>query len=533
MNILARKARTVVNHINHFRCQRTRPAANQWFARISRQVSVDRKGAILCEGLWDHPHHWLRLAMFRCALAPHYGSGLVGVYEQSSPNTVVESLRSLPLSGEEMIPSQVPPSYLEMAGERLAGVRTANDVLNLDIADGYPMHFFYDGVLKLELLGTIDGNTSGLKAHLARTLFYIDTYQDILERNDIRAVVVSHPTTNRFSTLVWAAIRRGIPVFVINYRNQHITLRKLTELSEIGNMPEDVPSIDDLNSLSPEQRGHLIEVGRDFLDGLHKGQQGEIAVTGAFGEGKAQYRNRADLARAAGGDPDKPNIVVLTSCWPDFPNAMGRSYFTDHVDWFERTHAVAREDTQYNWIFKPHPAEEMYGRKTSLRQLIDGRLGDGVYLWPEKATGIDVLDCADCAVTALGSVGFEYPALGARALVARETAYTDWGFSNFAGNADEYAQMLRRAAELPLPTPRMREDALIYMALRLTTPAHTQDGGYRYPWGRLSYKIWPDLPKFIEANLPEFDREISMIDRWLRSDSASYSVFKSINGSLW
>lgn len=533
MNTLMHKARTVVNHINHYRCQLTRPAANQWFAKISRQVSTKREGAILCEALWDHPHHWLRLAMFRCALAPHYGSGLIGLYEQSSSKAVIQSLRSLPLTGEEMIPRDVPPSYLEQAEARLVGVETSTDVLNIDIADRYPSHFFYDGVLKLELLGTIDGNTHKLKEHLARTLFYIDIYQDILERNDIRAVVVSHPTTNRFSTLVWAAITRGIPVFVINYRNQHITLRKLTALSEIGNMPEDVPSLSDLKSLNAEQRGHLIDVGRNFLEGLNQGKKGEISVTGAFGEGKAQYKNRAELAQAAGGDSGKPNIVVLTSCWPDFPNAMGRSYFTDHIDWFERTYAVAREDAKYNWIFKPHPAEFMYGRKTTLHQLIDGRLGDGIYLWPENATGVDVLDCADCVVTALGSVGFEYPALGARALVARETVYTDWGFANVARNSTEYTQMLHRAADLPLPTPRMREDACIYMALRLTTPANTQDDDYRYPWGRLSYKLWPGLPQFIEKNLPKFDREIGMLDRWLQSGSASYSVFKSINAALW
>ncbi len=533
MTMLAHKARIVGNQLNYYRCRMTRPAANRWFAKIARRNSAEREGSVLCEALWDHPHHWLRLAMFRNALVPLYGSGLVGVYEETTPRSVVASLRSLTLSGEEMIPAEVPQIYDRRAEDMLRDVHTPADVLDLDIAPGYPTHVFYDGVLKIEMTGTLDGECKGLRRHLARTLFYIDTYRDILDRNDIRAVVVSHPTTLRFSTLVWAAVARGIPVFVINYRNQHITLRKLTALDQLAAVPEDVPSVADRDQLSPDQRSCLIEVGRDFIDGVHKGTQGEVAVTGAYGDGGGRFRNRAELAASLGADPDKPNVIVLTSCWPDFPNAHGRSYVSDHVEWFEQTYAVAREVKAYNWIFKRHPAEEMYGRNTTLDKLIGDRLGNGIYLWPESASGVDVLGCADCAVTAVGSVGFEYPALGARALVARETAYTRWGFSNHARSADEYHGMLRRAPELPLPDERQRENALIYMALRLTAPSNTQSGDYRYPWGRLSYKLWPGLPGFIERNLENLDREIHMMERWLESGADSYSVFKGLHPELW
>ena len=533
MNILTRKARTAGNYLSLYRSRFARPAANRWFAKIACQVSIEREGAILCEALWDHPHHWLRLAMFRNALAPIYGSGLIGVYEESTPRSVVASLRSLPLTSEETIPRAVPDVYGCRAKNMLRDVRTPTDVLDLDIAPGYPTHFFYDGVLKIEMSGTLNGESIDLWRHLARTLFYIDTYRDILDRHDIRAVVVSHPTTLRFSTLVWAAVARSIPVFVINYRNQHITARKLTTIDEIGTVSEDVPSVADRDRLSPDQRSRLIGVGQNFIDDLHSGKRGEIAVTGAFGDGKAKIQDRKQLARMLGSDPDKPNVVVLTSCWPDFPNALGRSYLTDHVDWFERTLAVAREVGDFNWIFKPHPAEEMYGRKTTLHKLLYSRLGSGIYLWPERASGVDVVSCADCAVTAVGSVGFEYPAIGARAVVARENAYTDWGFCNYARNGNEYADMLRHATDLPLPDRRKQEDALIYMALRLTTPANTQNGDYRYPLGRISYRLWPGLPDFIEKNLENIDHEIRMMEHWLRSDSPSYNVFKGLHSELW
>ena len=78
----------------------------------------------------------------------------------------------------------------------------------------------------------------------------------------------------------------------------------------------------------------------------------------------------------------------------------------------------------------------------------------------------------------------------------------------------------------------MREDALIYIALRLTTPDAMSDN-YKYPLGRLSYKLWPSIPEFIRSNRDNFDREISMMCHWLESDADSYNVYKGLHPELW
>jgi hypothetical protein len=337
----------------------------------------------------------------------------------------------------------------------------------------------------------------------------------------------------RFSTLVWAALKRALPVFIINYRNEHVTIRRLTSLEDFNRVPEDVPTVQDRDVLTPDQRARLIDAGASFLGGLRRGEQGEINVTDAFAGTARRVHDRQALSAALGADPDKPNVVVMASCWPDFPNAPGRSYFADHVEWFEHTLRVARKTKEYNWVFKAHPAERMYGDKTSLRKLLDGRLGGNIYMWPDSLAGADILNCAECVVTAVGSVGFEYPALGARSLVARETAYTGWGFSNYASSLDEYTDMLRRAPNLPLANQRQREDALIYIALRLAVPSVTQANGYRYPWGRLSYNLWSGLPRFIEANRDNFEREIGMMRRWLGTEQPSYNVYKGLHPEQW
>ena len=531
MKFFVKKINTILNHIDYYRCSLTRPAANSSFSKILNTKIGNCDGKILCEALWDHPHHWLRLAIFRSALSTVYGKNLIGIYEEDTPKPVLASLRSLSLTSEEVIAAKIPERFYKEAEILLKNTKTALDILDLNIAEGYPSHFFYDGVLKSEMLGTINAGNKNITKYLSKTLHYMEQYRTIICKHDIKAVVVSHPTTIRFSTLVWTAIKYQLPVFILNYRNHHITIRKLSNIDDIGYMSEDTPTICDRDQLTSTQRSSLISVGRRYLKSLYKGTTGEISVTNAFTSNN-NINSKEDVLSFLGADTNKKNIIILTSCWPDFPNALGRSYFTDHIDWLNLTLKIAQSDKKYNWIFKAHPAEAMYGRKVSLKNLLKDKSNENIFIWPENISGSLVNIVSDCAVTALGSVGFEYPALGKRSLVARETTYTKWGFSNYANNLDEYKSMLESAPYLPLPTKRMQEDALIYMALRLTTPERTSKN-YQYPLGRLSYKLWPDIPKFINENHHNFNREISMMCRWLNSDSNSYNVYKGMHPELW
>jgi hypothetical protein len=531
MKFFVKKFNTILNHIDYYRCSLTRPTANSSFSSILNTKIGNCDGKILCEALWDHPHHWLRLAIFRNALSAVYGKNLVGIYEEDISKFVLASLRSLSLTTEEVISTRIPERFYKEAEILLKNTKTASDILELNIAQGYPSHFFYDGILKSEMLGTIDASNKNIIKYLSKTLHYIEQYSAIICKHDIKAVVVSHPTTIRFSTLVWAAIKYQLPVFILNYRNHHITIRKLLNFDDIGYMSEDVPTTNDRDQLTSAQRTSLISSGRRYLKSLYEGTTGEISVTNAFSSNN-KVSSKDEVLRILGTDRNKKNIVVLTSCWPDFPNALGRSYFSDHIEWLNLTLKIAHHDRKYNWIFRAHPAEAMYGKKVTLKNILKDKLGENIFMWPENISGSLVNVVADCVVTALGSVGFEYPALGKRSLVARETTYTKWGFSNYANNFDEYKSMLEIAPYLPLPTKRMQEDALIYIALRLTTP-DVMSKNYKYPLGRLSYRLWPGIPEFVKENRENFVHEISMMCHWLSSDSNSYNVYKGLHPELW
>ena len=523
-------ARGLYSQARYRLIQRTRPRANAWFGRISKPAQREgTPGTILCEALWDHPHHYLRVAMLRRALAPRHGSRLIGVVLEGEREPAVESLKALGVKEPIIVPRSAPDRYLEQAADILRDVESPRDLLNIELPHAYPAYRFYDAHLKQYLLGTIDRVDDRLRGHLGLALFYLDFYADLLDRNEVSAVVQSHPTTVRFSTLMHAALSRDIPVFQANYINEHINLLHFTGSQDLGCPPFVRPTTADRDGLDAERRERLIECGRLYLTQIRQGQASQFSNFDVY---RGDHQTRQALAARIGCAADRHNVVLFANCWPDFPNTFGPTYFTDYVDWFRITIEVVRQRRDVNWIIKPHPAEFRYGSNCTLAQLLDDAKVENLLPWPKEVSSTSIVDFADAVITTRGTAGLEYPALGVATLAARDSNYTDWGFVPFCRTRNEYGGHLRSIETLPKPTPRQQEDALIYIALTLTSPANTR-GDYTYPRGIYSYNLWPGLPRFVRRNLTGIDREIRMIGRWVGSGTFSYNVYKSLHAELW
>jgi hypothetical protein len=524
---LGKKIRSARDLATYQYAQFWRPSADRAIGAIARNVQADGDGAILFEALWDHPHHWLRAAMFRVAAAPVFGPGLVGLREEDARRRAVDSLRALPLNAEEVVPRAVPERYVRAAQDLMNGARTPADLLDLTLPFGYPTHYLCDGIIKQEMVGQIDCAAPGTLRHIARALYYLDFYQEVFARHVIRAAVLSHPTNTRYSTLAWVALLRGIPVFILNYVNHHITLRKLWQPKDMLGCPNEYPEPALRDRLSNEQRKRLVTVGRKYLNLMHKGEESQFAMVGVYGDGRPHFPDRNAFAAAAGADPAKPNVMIMTNCWPDFPHNQGRAWYTDYVDWFMCAMNAIRHIDRFNWYLKPHPAEGMYGDRVSLRQLTGPTLPNGVFYWPGRANGVDAMAYMDCTVTAVGTAGIEYAASGRRVLAGGPAPYAGWGFVNVASDRQAFVDMLKVAPDLPAPGTRQMEDAAIYAALSLADPDEGE-GRLFLPYGLLSYRLWPGLTGFIKRNATTIRNEIGLIRAWLGSDYASYGPFTSL-----
>lgn len=531
---LAHRARALYNEITLFRYNAARPFANKAFRQLSREDLTSSPTApfVICEGLWDHPYHWLRLAIFAPLLAKSLNSRLLGLYEVTTSHRVIDSLSSLPLSETVCINGVPSPRHVAQAESLLKDVKSPRDIINLAIPFGYPGHLFYDGVLKSEMLGTADGSLPRLAEYLAQTLAYLEEYVALFDRSPISAVIASHPVNFRFSTLVYVGLSRGIPAYILNYANEHITVRRLMTPGEMVQGAFERPLLEHVRNLPDRKKEHLVAIGRDYLKAMRKGSRGEGVTVAVYDGTDDQSVDRIALLKSMGADPAKPTIVIMTNCWPDFPNVYFPGWFTDYVDWFRKTFEIIGDCPDCNWVIRPHPAEFKYGNKTRLSDLLPDPLPPSVLMWPASVSGNLVATVADLVVTAAGTAGIEYPAIGTPALIARETPYTQWGFVNFSPTQQGYANLLREARTIPRPSKEQQELALMYLAITLCS-APQMEGSYRFPWGSMSYKLWISIADFIRQNHRELNFESAMLRRWLDSKIDSYNVFKSVNYDLW
>ena len=142
--------------------------------------------------------------------------------------------------------------------------------------------------------------------------------------------------------------------------------------------------------------------------------------------------SKHQIIKSLGLNPQKKTIVVYCNCWPDFPNAQGVSDFEDHQDFFYYTLNLAKKIKKYNWIFKAHPAEYMYGKKVTLVKLMQNTNLGHVKMIYSEIDSFSIYKIMDCAVTSTGSIGHEYVSMGGRVIIARPNNYTDFGFSHYA-----------------------------------------------------------------------------------------------------
>lgn len=517
----ARKQAT--SYLQHHWFRLFRGSANRAIASICSSKSSSENPSLLCEGLWDHPYQWFRVAMLREALKETYGTGLIGVYEESSRKEWLASLRSLPLSAEEKITSVIPATYSECAEELLSGVENYRDLYNLQIPGGPPGCYFYDGVLKKERIGQVDINNTRIKTYLARTLKYLDDYQGIIDRHDIKAAIVSHKVHFRYSTLVWKLLSNGIPVFLIDYINRHTGIYKMTSVDHMLKPYDDAPTVEELNSLSADERNQLVTSGKQYVKELLAGKEGQESLFNTYADENLKYRTRNQFLQKLGAESDKPIVVIMCTSWPDFPNGYGPTYFTDYVDWVLMTMSIIKNINTCNWILKPHPNELFYGDKTTLKKVAGDCLPKGIYYWPEDASTAEIATYVKCIVTARGTSAIEYAAAGLPTVCATASPFSDFGFSTVASSKDNYVKILQNVHEMPPLTQQQQSNACIFLA------SVQKDGNSKgtliYPYGILGVRLYKMLPKYIKNNRPQIKTEIELMANWSISGRRGYNSY--------
>ena len=521
-----------LNELSNFKYKRFRRKGNKAISKLFNSVKIkfDNKKYILCEAMWDSPHHWLRLAIFSPVLAEFYNSNILGIYLKGIQKDSLKSFKELKL--DKYIELEIKPNkkQIHTAKKISKNINSAEDIYNLELPYKFPGRFLYDSILKSEMIGTCNYKSLEIENYIATIISFLDKYYQLLNDEEFSAIVLSHPVNFRFSTLVFAALNKKIPVYILNYVNEYITIRKLETIDDWLKGSFENPKIEEIMKLPLIKKKYLENIGFEYIQKIRQSKRGQISTIGTFNENEEIKFEKNKFFEKIGLDNQKLTAVIMTGCWPDFPNIYPYSFYLDYVDWFLKTLEIIKEINNINWIIKPHPAEFKYGSKTKAQFYIKKLNRTNIVMWPKEVSSSCLLSIADVLVTSHGSAGFEYPALGKPVIITKETNYADWGFANYCGNYEIYKELLLNLNRIKKPDSETKKLASLYISSSI---CNGLNNNYLFEMGLHSHKLWMSIESFINKNIDNFILERRLMSKWLKSSSQSYNFFKSINYDLW
>jgi hypothetical protein len=172
-----------------------------------------------------------------------------------------------------------------------------------------------------------------------------------------------------------------------------------------------------------------------------------------------EIKSKEEVQTQLGLNPNKKTAVIFSHVAWDATFFYGKCLFTDYEDWLYQTvDFVNRELPELNWIVKVHPYNAFKLQRETIKTTSEERLladlmpfnDHVVMMMPDTDINSQSLfSVIDYALTVNGSVGFEYPMFGIRAILAGTGRYEGFGFTVEPKTKEEYFQQLRDILNIP------------------------------------------------------------------------------------
>ena len=117
--------------------------------------------------------------------------------------------------------------------------------------------------------------------------------------------------------------------------------------------------------------------------------------------------------------------------------------FRDFEDWILTTYNSILNNTDFIWIFRPHPGEDWYGGIT-LKDILPKDLPNHILILPKQLSGKSVMNIASGLITYHGTAGIEYAACGKPVMIADKGWYHDADFAIYPESRSDYVNLLSK-----------------------------------------------------------------------------------------
>ena len=224
----------------------------------------------------------------------------------------------------------------------------------------------------------------------------------------------------------------------------------------------------------------------------------------------------------------KPIIVIYASCWFDCPHAFGMDRFRDFEDWILTTYNSILNNTDFIWIFRPHPGEDWYGGIT-LKDILPKDLPNHILILPKKLSGKSVMNIASGLITYHGTAGIEYAACGKPVLIADKGWYHDADFVICPESRSDYVNLLSKNWLRNIDAERTSRNARIFAGFYFCCPKWQKN--LCMPSDLDQEEIKNIILNSLEYKSKFISYEIENLRKWLDSDSLGYHTFNMLNAN--
>lgn len=501
---------------------RKRAATDAMLGAFARELSARFDGTVLLDASWDNPNYWLRVSLLRAALGLCHAReiGLLGEFRRSHCR---DTLERFGVKTVESYPDiAVSAEATRQADALLSKTKSADDILDWKLPGGIDPVIFYDGILKRQRLAAVDIRHPSFPSLVHDAVVSIERGRRLLDKYQFDLLVVSHPFNYTLGSLAWQALASGVDVvlpFGAFGTLRFTRFKKPRDLFRYHDRPDGT----DIDALPAEKADVLAALGRIYLDRRLAGMTADLPSQYAFQKHRGTI-DRAGLCDLFGWDPEKLIVGFYASNWYDWPHQLGMTQFRDFLDWTSASYAAATVNTDVNWLFKPHPAEDWFGG-TALADIF-AQLGNAPHIRLAKKTWNNsyVLRSLDALITYHGTAGIEFASLGKPVLVPDRGNYDECGFVKVASSRADYLALLNSEWWHEMDLPRARRRAEIFAGWWLCMP--DWQGDFILSDDARQDALYDTVPGLLQGNRATVDRELQELRKWWQLGKMYYHTNK-------
>ena len=386
--------------------------------------------------------------------------------------------------------------YLFLSIKLLKKIANINELLEFRHDGIFFGKIIYDHYIRFNRVGTVSFLKPKFYLYLSQALMFYMQTQKILISSKINNIV---QTENQFipsSPVFQAALKKNCKVYCKIGTANKISVRVFQSFSEVYKNRHRFSS-NLFNLVKTKNKNFAIKKGELIIQNRLKNIAGySVDQARSFEFIKDDLNkdilnfNKTELCKRFNWDPKKPIAMIFANDLIDGVFSNSWNLYTDRLTWLRVTLNFISKIKNINWIIKPHPNEIRNKVITSTKLEVKKFYSQfyHIKLFPEEC-GIETLPkIIKCAISALGSVGYEYPALGVPSIICGESLSSGHGISIEPKNEKEYFEYLKNIDKIENVNTEQQDRAKIFVYIysvlsKVYSPLipnnHTKDFKYK------------------------------------------------------